>query len=190
MANQSGPETAKAKHGEAEPVTVERLRELLRLDAETGRLFWRKRSEANSADLRAVRIFNRLHAGKEALTAKASNGAACGMVDGRPVKAARVVWALTFGHWPKGALTWRNGDKTDNTPGNLELLGIGKAARSTRADNRLGVKGVSRTPAGRYRARLGPRAGQYVGTFATLDEAAQAVVEAAKQRREASKKAG
>jgi hypothetical protein len=190
MANQNGPDTAKAKRGETEPVTVERLRELFRLEPETGRLFWRKRSEGDADDLRAVRIFNTLRAGKEALTAKGSNGALGGMVDGKPVKAARVVWALSFGHWPKGAITWRNDDKSDNRPGNLLLLGVGKVPRSTRSDSRLGVKGVSRTRTGKYRARMGAEGGQYVGTFATLDEAAQALVEAAKQCREGGKKLG
>ncbi len=107
-----------------EPVSAEALRELLRLDPETGRLFWRARSpkwftsKTQTAEHNCAR-WNARFAGKEALTSISAWGYRVGTLLGINCAAHRVVFAVTHGRWPPGDLDHRDGDRLNNRPGNL-----------------------------------------------------------------------
>ena len=66
------------------------LRQLLRYDPETGKLFWLPRA----GDTRGERFFNTRFAGKEALT-YLSKGYRVGSINDADAKAHRVAWAST-----------------------------------------------------------------------------------------------
>lgn len=92
---------------------VEKLRRMVRLDPETGRLFWLARNEGSK-----VRSWNTRYAGKEAMTA-VSNGSRVGRVFNRMTMAHRVVFALANGRWPTGHVDHIDGDRLNNRPTNL-----------------------------------------------------------------------
>ena len=77
------------------------LRQLLKYEPETGKLFWRTR-------------FN----GREAFT-YTDKGYRRGAVFGRMLRAHRVAWAIYYGEWPKDEIDHINGDKSDNRICNL-----------------------------------------------------------------------
>lgn len=161
-----GPGTAKAKQATSEPVTVERLREVLTCDPASGALVWKERGN---------RRFDAQFAGKPALACR-SGGRLAGMLDGHLLRTARVVWALTVGYWPSGRLVHRNGDPYDVRPDNLALSSDVIPSRRLRSDNRLGLRGVRETRAGRFEARLRV-SGRVVslGIYDTPEKAAAAV---------------
>lgn len=79
---------------------------------------------------------------------------------------------------PKGYVTDHiNGDKLDNRRENLRICTQHQNSMNTRIskNNKSGVKGVSTTPSGKYRARImlnGVEIG--LGRYETLEEAAKA----------------
>jgi len=107
---------------------VEVVRKVLRYDAASGKLFWLERPVDFFEDRggrytaeRSARGFNSKHAGKEALTAKASNGYLVGGILGRVYSAHRVCWAIHHGSWPSGDLDHINRIRHDNRIENLRL---------------------------------------------------------------------
>jgi len=150
--------------------TVDELRKLVRLDAETGKLYWKPRGPAG-------RSFDSVYAGKEAIGYQ--SGRRCtGHVGGRLVSRAVVVWALTRGAWPDAQVSHANGDTLDDRPENLRLARPARRAR--REVHSTGVKGVQKHKA-KWRARI-VRDGKlrHIGLFASREEAAQAVLAAEK----------
>lgn len=111
-------------------VSVDRLHELLRLDSETGKLFWRstgsgrKRSEAGSIDGEGYRVVTINH---------------------RPFKAHRIVFALTLGRWPVEQIDHINGIRDDNRIVNLREATSAQNKQNTglMRTNTSGQKGVS-----------------------------------------------
>ena len=67
----------------------ETLRQLLRYEPETGKLFWRRRPVTSTGD----KIFNRLYADREAFTYRMGHKHKQGRVNGKALLAHRVVWA-------------------------------------------------------------------------------------------------
>ena len=122
--------------------TPEQLRQLLRYEPETGKLFWRERTpdmftETSSEDGRwrrsaewAANRWNSAHSGKEAFTAL-SYGYYVGTVLGRRVMAHRVCWAISVGAWPD-ILDHANGVPSDNRLENLRV--------ATRSQNNQNVR--------------------------------------------------
>lgn len=123
---------------------------LLRLDEQSGRLFWRERT-AGLASLsgcvnptKAANIFNTQFAGKEALTAVAANGYRIGAIFDKLVIAHRVVWLMVHGDWPSMQVDHINGIRTDNRPENLRL--VTQSQNNANSRSRAGTsrfKGVS-----------------------------------------------
>lgn len=124
------------------------LRQLLRYEPETGRLFWRKRPPKffvggrPSPEIVATK-WNTRHAGKEALTANNSSGYLHGSVRNRTLRAHRVIWAIVHGEWPD-EVDHINGVRNDNRLTNLRSVTRADNGRNLcrRRDSTSGVTGV------------------------------------------------
>lgn len=98
-------------------------------------------------------------------------------LDGKNYKAHRLAWLYVYGEWPAGELDHINGIKTDNRISNLRIATRSENTSNrfrARADNRLGILGVSRV-GNRYIARFRDR---YLGIFRSPEEAQQAYINA------------
>lgn len=114
--------------------TPEQLRQLLRYDPETGRLFWKCRPDDNPNTLRRiVRNWNARFAGKEAFTSTRSDGYKVGMVGNRTFRAHRVIWAMVHSEWPEGEIDHIDCDRANNRIDNLRA-----ASRTQNAHNYAG----------------------------------------------------
>lgn len=119
-------------------VTVERLRELLAYDPETGVLTW----IVNASQVPAGTIAGYVR----------EDGYVEVGVDGHPYRGHRIAWALHHGAWPEGLLDHRNGVRHDNRIENLRPTTRGlnlqnqRRARSNNKSGYLGVSPASRCP--------------------------------------------
>jgi len=100
------------------------LRQLLRYEPETGKLFWLNRAVDWFTDgaypaARECKRWNARYAGKEAFTASNGDGYFHGKVQGVVIKAHRVIWAMQEGVWPDNQVDHLNGIRSDNRWGNL-----------------------------------------------------------------------
>ena len=94
----------------------------------------------------------------------------------------RVVWCLVHGQWPEMDIDHKDGDGHNNRLENLRLATVQQNMRNVgpRKDNQLGLKGVRRTPYGKYQARLTISGKEhYLGTFDTADQAYAALSQTA-----------
>lgn len=154
-------------------VAIERLRELLAYDPETGALTWRvKRYRVSPGDV--VRSRN-------------TKGYVTVMVDQNGLLAHRVAWALTTGAWPNEQLDHINGDKTDNRLANLREVSNAENRQNRRTaqrDNKLSVLGVCRHAAapGRFMAQIKVSGVKhYLGLFDTPQLAHEAYLRAKRE---------
>jgi hypothetical protein len=157
----------------------ELLRQLLRYEPETGRLFWLHReprhfnhSERRTAD-QSCSAWNTRYAGKEAFTYRCpKTGYPMSYVLNQNMTAHRVIVAMMSGEWPF-EVDHDNGIHDDNRWTNLNPV----ASRSEqmknqrlRSDNTSGVFGVG-LDHGAWRARIGKK---WIGRFKSFDEAVAA----------------
>jgi len=79
-----------------------------------------------------------------------------------------------------------NHDRLDNRRSNLRAATRSQNLMASRRPNKLGVKGVQRTKAGRYTAMARVEGGEtkYIGTYDTVEEAKAAWAEATSYRGE------
>ena len=165
----------------------EDLRQLLRYEPETGKLFWKEReprfcvtSDPRGPEWVAKRWNKRL-SGKEALTAK-NNGYRVGPILGRMVPAHRVAWALHCGEWPTGQIDHINGIRDDNRIANLRDVSAAENGRNQKAphDNTSGVIGVGWDQArGKWKASINTRGRtHHLGRFNDFESAVKARTEA------------
>ncbi len=127
------------------------LRQLLRYEPETGRLFWRERQASMfqsgkgryTAD-RASKIWHSKYCGMEAFGLDASEGYLRGSMAGHKVYAHRVIWAMQTGAWPADDIDHINGDRSDNSWVNLRSVPrrINAKNAKLRSTNTSGVMGV------------------------------------------------
>jgi hypothetical protein len=124
------------------PLTLARLKSLLRLDEATG-IFYRLTTRG------------RMHAGDEAGAVSGSRGYVMVGVDGRQYLAHRLGYFYRFGAWPPAQLDHINGDRADNRPANLRLATRVENAQNRRAKGTgvSGLLGVSKAR-GRWSARI------------------------------------
>jgi len=100
------------------------LRQLLRYEPETGKLFWNKRTAAqmNCSDPRgpewSANQWNSRSAGKEAFTATDPAGYRHGKIAGIKYQAHRVIWKMVCGIDPD-TIDHKNGKQGDNRIANL-----------------------------------------------------------------------
>jgi hypothetical protein len=170
-------------------ITVEVLKQLISLDAETGTLTWKFRDSSFFKDgvppytkERAAKKWNTRYAGKQAMSAPHRMGYLTGKLLNIDLLAHRVVWAIHYGAWPSKQIDHINGIKTDNRPENLrdvsQSINMRNACISRR--NTTGVVGVFyRGSCNKYDAFMkvdGKK--KHIGAFDTLEAAAAARKEA------------
>lgn len=141
----------------------EELRQLLRYEPETGKLFWLEReakwfvsTEGRTAE-NACKLWNSRYAGKEAIAAPNSQGYLTGSVLSVMTKAHRVIWAIVNGEWPPADVDHINGNKVDNRLCNLRSASRSQNAQNigVRVNSSSGVKGVRKVKGyDRWTARI------------------------------------
>lgn len=107
------------------------LRQLLRYEPDTGKLFWLHRAADLFPSKSAAKSWNARFAGAEALATDNGQGYLAGRINGRPLKAHRVVWAISYGEWPIGEIDHINGNPGDNRIANLRAVGRTENTRNT-----------------------------------------------------------
>ena len=143
-------------------LTHNRLLEVLALDEATGIFTWR------------VRVSNRIHIGDRAGVVGTS-GRRFIMIDGEKFQAHRLAWFYKHAQWPQGDLKQVNGNYDDCSIDNLQPISRIEQARlrSTLSTNTSGVRGVSETPRGKWKAAITANYKQVMlGVFDSKDEAA------------------
>ncbi|MDP2047600.1 MAG: HNH endonuclease [Cypionkella sp.] len=160
------------------------VKELVRLEPETGRLIWLPRDIryfASSTDIyqeRLCKIWNLRFSDKEGFITPGPKGYLYGKLLHRTAKAHLVVFALAHGKWPDGVIDHINGIPFDNRPENLRDVGPLENARNAkrRRDNQSGVTGVSRASRGMSwcaHIRING-ASIHIGQFKNFDDAVAA----------------
>lgn len=165
--------------------TPEQLRQLLRYEPETGKLFWRPRPVEMFKNKQAYGMWNTRYAGEEAFTTINNLGYRKGTLLGRTYLAHRVIWAVHQGEWPSDQLDHADSDKLNNRIGNLREATASENMRNqgTQKSNKSGYKGVSwsarATAFQAYIRAEGRRI--FLGYHATAEAAHAAYCEAAKK---------
>lgn len=153
------------------PLTVERLREVLSYDPETG-------------------VLSRRHSRFRALQGKDAGsldswGYRQIRIDGRLYLAHRLAWFYVTGKWPEGGLDHANCDKADNRFANLRPAGLAENARNKprSAANSSGLKGAFwRKDTRRWFSKICVnRRNVFLGNFDTPEAAHQAYCKAARE---------
>lgn len=164
------------------------LRQLLRYEPDTGKLFWRKRSADMFSDAgyggsagEAAR-WNGRYADKEAIITQNDEGYFKGRVGRRMVTAHRVIWAMQTGGWPVGVIDHADGDTSNNRWGNLREASHSQNAVNSkfRTTNTSGARGVTWSKSQKkWRAAIRANGqGHHLGSFDTVEAASEAYTEA------------
>ena len=130
------------------------LRQLLRYEPDTGKLFWRPRPDSVFSDSgfggsggEAAR-WNGKFADTEAFTADHGSGYLRGGVLGRDMFAHRVIWAIVTGSYPTQHIDHINRDRSDNRWENLR-----EASRAQNNQNTRSAEGATSRYLGVWRDR-------------------------------------
>ena len=163
-------------------LTIDRLREVLRLDPETGDLYWKYRDLSSFKSERDCRAWNTRYAGTRAGHARRCNGYLYCVIDKRPFAAHRLVFALVHGRFPEEQIDHINGIKLDNRPSNLREVSNAENQRNAAlpAANTSGALGVSWCKGSdKWMVRIRAQGKQiYLGLFSDFDEAVRVRKEA------------
>lgn len=127
----------------AKKIDIATLRELLRYDAGSGKLWWRTRRRKWFKSDHDWRSWNTRFANTLALNSRAKSGYLYGSILYQDVYAHRVAFAMVHGYWPP-EVDHRNGKRRDNSKRNLRRASRLQNSRNKalRNDNRSGVHGV------------------------------------------------
>lgn len=161
------------------------LRQLLRYEAETGKLFWLPRGPEHMTRIGrhvpelAASIWNDRFAGKEAFTATDHAGYKCGSVQCHQLRAHRVAWAVHYGAWPENTIDHIDGCRANNSISNLRDVSHKTNCQNTKrpSHNTSGHIGVARNPRshGKWVATIKVDGRlTHLGTFSSYDEAVSA----------------
>jgi len=152
---------------------VTTLHELLRY--ENGLLFWRRRAHHHFPSERSWKTWNTCFADEEAFTYVSAQGYREGALFGRSVKAHRLIFKMHHS-WAPAVIDHIDRNRLNNRIENLRASSKSENAMNgkTPADNTSGVRGVARHR-DRWRAYL---KGVHLGTFPTIEEAAEARLKA------------
>lgn len=147
------------------------LRQRLRYEPETGKLYWREHEDMPQR-------WNTRYAGREAFTAVRNTGYKHGRVLGVAYQAHRVIWALVHGVWPDGQIDHIDHDPVNNRIENLRIVQHRENQRnaSLRGNNTSGTMGVSWYKAGsKWTAYITVDCvKQHLGYFNTFEDAVTA----------------
>ena len=157
---------------------LELLRQLIRYEPETGKLFWRRRPVEMFSSLRIANSWNSQFADKEAFTYVTFYGYRQGNLLNTAYYAHRVAWTLHTGVEPSDEIDHINGDKCDNRITNLrEAIHAENmknvALRVTSASNYIGVSWMKTKGKWRARVKEGGKE-KHLGLFDCKIEAAKA----------------
>ncbi len=149
------------------------LRQLLRYEPETGKLFWKPRSRDHFKTNRSHATWNARYAGAEAFTAFDGHGYRTGAVNYRQLKAHQVIWAMEKGEWPS-FIDHINGKRADNRIGNLRDVSRADNQRNhkmhvTNSSGQMGVCWHER--AGKWCAYIDNGRRFHLGLFEALEDA-------------------
>lgn len=116
--------------------SVEHLRQRLRYEPATGKLYWREHPNMPTH-------WNTRYGGTEALTANL-RGYRQGTFDYNRYLAHRVAWALHYGYWPDDTLDHVNHDRADNRIENLRQVSQSDNMKNMKrhSNNTSGATGV------------------------------------------------
>jgi len=163
--------------------TPEELRQLLRYEPETGKLYWLERPpemfEGERRDSTwACNSWNARYAGKEAFTCPDTCGYLRGRINRIAYSAHRVIWAITYGEWPPEQIDHINGQRRDNRTENLRSVTHAENMRNLprMSGNTSGRTGVYWSKAGsKWYALIGVGGRMiYLGTFDCFEDAVAA----------------
>lgn len=158
--------------------SAELLRKLLRYEADTGKLYWRKRSLDLFKSSGSCKTWNTKYAGKEAFTAIHWKGYAYGTVLYKVCRAHRVCWAIHHGSWPENEVDHINGVRTDNRISNLRDVSPleNRKNSKTPSNNSSGHIGVRwHAAAKKWQATIGVnKTSVYLGLYDKIDDAISA----------------
>ena len=99
------------------------LRQLLRYDPDSGKLFWLTRDRSFFQADKDWKRWNSAYSNKEAFTARGSQGARHGKIFGVVYYAHIVAWAIHFGEWPAVDIDHESGNRSDNRLVNIREAG-------------------------------------------------------------------
>ncbi len=165
------------------------LRQLLRYELDTGRLFWRERGPQWFKSTERMKpehfcaSWNKRYANTEACS-KNGQGYIAMHILGQKHKAHRVCWAIHYGHWPKGHIDHVNHDRSDNRICNLRSVTQAENNKNRPPQsNSFGFVGVHKHQScHRWVASIGHQKKQvYLGIFACVGLAIKARRDAERQ---------
>ena len=147
----------------------ELLRQLLRYDPDTGKLYWKERTS------------NRIKIGEEASTVNAYGYVVIGVLKHR-LPAHRIAWAIYYNEWPTQEVDHINGDRSDNSIKNLRNVSSVQNKQNTKiySTNTSGAHGVAYNKQNKnWRVRITVNKQIIeIGSFRNLDDAIAARKEA------------
>lgn len=117
-------------------IPVETLRALLRLNPETGTLYWRERGvewfrDGKQTATHASRRWNSRNSGRE-VPASPANGYLRVCVLKTLMRYHRVVFAMHHGRWPAAHVDHKDGNSLNNRPANLREATNQENSRNSR----------------------------------------------------------
>jgi hypothetical protein len=164
--------------------TPETLRQLLRYEPDTGKLFWLPRDQtfftkgnSKRSPQGRANLWNSANAGKEALVTD-SKGYRQGTLFGKTVKAHRIAFAIFHGRVPSGHIDHINANRSDNRIENLRECSNAENCRNTSSmkggtSNFLGVCWYARNKRWHSQITVNRRR-LHLGFFRDEEEAAKA----------------
>ena len=171
--------------GEKIVPTPEQLRELLRYEPDTGKLFWNRRPIGIFATANAYSTWNARYAHSEAFISVCKAGYRTGAIFDKKYYAHRVAWAIHYGMWPDSMIDHINGERQDNCITNLRLATDSQNNFNSklRSDNKSGLKGTTYSTRDMvWLSRISANGKtHHLGTFDSPESAHAAYAEAAKK---------
>lgn len=164
-------------------LSADDLRQLLRYEPDTGKLFWLPRTENNYLHLTPARrktALGRFKAQQEGNEAGVRDRRYLRVyVGGKEVYAHRVIWCIVTGNWPVEQIDHMDGDGCNNRLENLREVTPLQNARnqSRRADNKSGISGVHwQSHSHKWRAVIQGADYCDLGLFDNLGDARAAII--------------
>ncbi|AGR47930.1 HNH endonuclease [Sinorhizobium phage phiM7] len=167
-------------------ITQNEVRELIKYNPETGKLYWKYRSIDWFCDTKKMsattnqKRWNHRYAGKECFTSLDQDGYYIGSINGVGYRSHRIIWLLVHGYFPE-MIDHINGNTGDNRLINIRDVDKWENSKNQKLarNNTSGVAGVdywaNTTNTKKWVARIsvnGKR--KLLGYFSSMEEAAEA----------------